>query len=153
VRATSVGGTGDISKKERIVVIPARATDALSSVDIPATSTSSIFPWPPTRYDTGRRVCMQQDEERSLFTVAEVARQLGISENTVRSAIKRGSLGVERVSPRLNMVTAQAIAEYRQAHLGKRGGYRGRQTAIVAAPVDERTRDAGAEDGQERRQT
>jgi len=139
--------------KERIVVIPAWATDALSSADIPATSTRSVLPWPPTRYDTGRRVCMQQDEERTLFTVAEVARQLGISENTVRSAIKRGSLGVERVSPRLNMVTAQAIAEYRQAHLGKRGGYRGRQPAIVATTVDEHARDAGAEDGQERRHT
>jgi len=139
--------------KERVVVIPARATDALSSADTHTTSTSSVLRWPPTRYDTGRRVCMQQDEERTLFTVAEVARQLGISENTVRSAIKRGSLGVERVSPRLNMVTAQAIAEYRQAHLGKRGGYRGRQTAIVAATVDEHARDAGAEDGQERRHT
>ncbi len=91
---------------------------------------------------------MQQDEERTLFTVAEVARQLGISENTVRSAIKRGSLGVERVSPRLNMVTAQAVETYRQKHLGKRGGYRGRQP--VAA--DEAAHDTSAEDTHERKE-
>jgi len=90
---------------------------------------------------------MHQDEGRSLFTVAEVARQLGISENTVRSAIKRGSLDVERVSPRLNMVTAQAIEKYRQKHLGQRGGYRGRRTSST----DDHAHDAGADNGQERR--
>jgi hypothetical protein len=49
---------------------------------------------------------------------------LGVSPNTVRSAIKRGIMAYEQINPRLNMVTLEAIEAYRRERLGQRGGYR-----------------------------
>jgi hypothetical protein len=49
---------------------------------------------------------------------------LGVSPNTVRSAIKRGVMAYEQINPRLNMVTLEAIEAYRHERLGQRGGYR-----------------------------
>ncbi len=60
-------------------------------------------------------------EQRSLFTTAEAAEKLGVAHPSVKSAIRLGTLKAERINPRLNMVTAEAIEEYRRNHLGKRG--------------------------------
>ncbi len=59
--------------------------------------------------------------QHPLFTTAEAAAQLGIAHDTVRGAIRAGTLAVVRVTPRLNMVTADAIAAYRRDHLGRVG--------------------------------
>jgi len=70
---------------------------------------------------------------------------LGVSPNTVRSAIKRGVMAYEQINPRLNMVTVEAIEAYRRERLGQRGGYRpgaGRRPR----PTDETSPTAPAED-------
>jgi len=70
---------------------------------------------------------------------------LGVSPNTVRSAIKRGIMAYEQINPRLNMVTVEAIEAYRRERLGQRGGYRpgaGRRPR----PTDETATTAPAED-------
>jgi len=62
---------------------------------------------------------------------------LGVSPNTVRSAIKRGVMTYEQINPRLNMVTVEAIEAYRRERLGQRGGYRpgaGRRAQPTAEP-------------------
>lgn len=80
-----------------------------------------------TRYDRGdttkgrTRVQEGEGEGRTLFTTAEAAAQLGISQGTVKTAVRLGTLPVERISPRLNLITAEAIAAYRRAHLGRQG--------------------------------
>jgi len=63
-------------------------------------------------------------EGRPLYTTTEAAAMLGVSPNTVKSAIKRGVLAHEAIHPRLNMVTLEAIETYRRERLGQRGGYR-----------------------------
>jgi hypothetical protein len=60
-------------------------------------------------------------EERTLFTTAEAAAMLGISPQAVRTAAWIGTLDVERINPRLNMVTRAAIEAYRRDHLGQQG--------------------------------
>ncbi|HET8627463.1 MAG TPA: helix-turn-helix domain-containing protein [Thermomicrobiales bacterium] len=60
-------------------------------------------------------------EERTLFTTAEAAAMLGISHVAVKSAAYNGTLAVVRVNPRLNMVTREAIEDYRRDHLGRVG--------------------------------
>ncbi len=85
----------------------------------------------PTRYDRGDttrgRRCVQEGEgeERTLFTTAEAAAQLGISQGAVKMAIVQGTLKAQRINPRLNMVTAASIAAYRRDHLGRRGRPKG----------------------------
>ncbi len=85
----------------------------------------------PTRYDRGDttrgRTCMQEGtgEGRTLFTTAEAAVQLGISHGAVKTAIVQGTLQAQRINPRLNMITAAAIAAYRRDHLGQKGRPKG----------------------------
>ena len=59
--------------------------------------------------------------EGTWYTTAQAARELGIAHDTVRSAIRLGTLRAVRVTPRLNMVPAAALEEYRRAHLGRTG--------------------------------
>jgi len=63
-------------------------------------------------------------EGRPLYTTAQAAEMLGVSLNTIQDAIRRGVLAHEHISPRLNMVTLDAIEAYRRERLGQRGGYR-----------------------------
>jgi len=63
----------------------------------------------------------RMSKERTLFTVAEAAAQLGISPETLRTAARVGKLAVIRVNPRLNMVAPEAIEAYRRDHLGRVG--------------------------------
>ncbi len=67
---------------------------------------------------------MSDGERRTLFTTAEAATMLGIAHDTVKNAIRRGVMACERINPRLNMVTLEAIETYRRERLGQRGGYR-----------------------------
>ncbi len=100
----------------------------------------------PTRYDRGDttrgRRCVQQEgegEERTLFTTAEAAALLGIKQSTVKVAVRLGTLQVERVSPRLNLITAASIEAYRRTHLGRRGrpkGAKNKPAASTTAPAD-----------------
>ncbi len=73
------------------------------------------------------------DGERTLFTTAEAAAKLGVAHQSVRSAIRLGTLKAVRINPRLNMVTAEAIDEYRRDHLGK-VGRRPRESRAGDAP-------------------
>jgi len=84
---------------------------------------------PRTRYPT------DMEHERTLFTTAEAAAQLGISQNAVQNAIQRGTLEHVAISPRLNMVTRDGIEAYRRAHLGQVGRppRRKRRTQTAAA--------------------
>lgn len=77
------------------------------------------------------------EQTRTLFTTAEAAQQLGIAHISVKSAIRLGTLTVQRINPRLNMVTAEAIETYRRDHLGRRGR-RPRRTAATEL-VEHRT--------------
>jgi len=61
------------------------------------------------------------NEERTLFTTTEAARQLGISPSTVKDAIATGTMDYVPIHARLNMVTQQAIEAYRRDHLGQQG--------------------------------
>jgi len=94
----------------------------------------------PARYDRGDttrgRTCMQEGagEGRTLFTTAEAAAQLGISHGAVKTAIVQGTLQAQRINPRLNMITAAAIAAYRRDHLGQKGRPKGAKNKPKAAP-------------------
>ncbi len=77
-------------------------------------------PRPPRLYPT-----VMSNEEPTLFTVAQAAAQLGISPETLRTAARVGKLRVQRMNPRLNLVTPEAIEEYRRTHLGRQGRPKG----------------------------
>ena len=75
-------------------------------------------PWP-------RLYPARMNEDHTLVTVAEAAAQLGISPETLRTAARVGTLKVEKFSPRLNLVTPEAIEAYRRTHLGRQGRPKG----------------------------
>ena len=54
------------------------------------------------------------------LTTAEAAQALGLSQATIKLAITRGTLKAVKVS-RINMITPEALEEYRREHLGKQG--------------------------------
>jgi len=80
-----------------------------------------------------------QGHGRTLFTTAEAAAMLGIAHETVKAQIRLGQLPAERINPRLNMITAAAIEEYRRTHLGRRGRPKGakNKNASTTAPADD----------------
>ncbi len=110
----------------------------------------SAFPR-STRYDKGDttrgRTGVPKDQERALFTTAEAAAQLGISQATVKTAVSLGTLRAERVNPRLNLITAEAIEEYRRDHLGRQGRPKGAKNKNAST-----TADNSATEGKERHQ-
>ncbi len=59
--------------------------------------------------------------EGTWYTTAQAAEKLGLSHNTIRTAIRLGTLKATLINPRLNVVTAEALEEYRREHLGRRG--------------------------------
>ncbi len=84
-------------------------------------------------------------EERTLFTTAEAAAMLGISPQAVRTAAWIGTLQVEKINPRLNMVTREAIEAYRRDYLGRVGRPSRKKAAATrkaAAPRDDRDQTA-----------
>jgi len=60
-------------------------------------------------------------EKRTLFTTVQAAEILGIDQKSVQSAIMRGTLESELLSPRLRVVSQAAIDAYRANHLGQVG--------------------------------
>ncbi len=99
------------------------------------------------RYDKGQEggADVFDSEGRPLYTTAQAAEMLGVSLNTIQDAIRRGVMAHQRISPRLTMVTLEAIEAYRRERLGQRGGYRpgaGRRPR----PTDETATTAPAED-------
>jgi len=93
---------------------------------ITRTPPPSVHALSSRRYDEGMDeehplFTTAEGTQHPLFTTAEAAAQLGIAHDTVRGAIRAGTLAVVRVNPRLNMVTADAIAAYRRDHLGRVG--------------------------------
>ncbi len=95
----------------------------------------------PRRYHGGMA------EERTLFTTAEAAAMLGITHDAVKMAVRVGTLSVERINPRLNLVTRAAIEAYRRDHLGREGRPKGAKnkpkvtkttrTRATHQPIDE----------------
>jgi len=104
-----------------------------------------------TRYhkgDTRRgraRVPEGEGQGRTLFTTAEAAAQLGITHDAVKMAVRVGTLPVERINPRLNMITAEAIEAYRRNHLGREGRPKGAKNKPKASASAENP-SAGRED-------
>jgi len=107
----------------------------------------------PARYPSGEdaiatkggaRVAEDEGEERTLFTTAEAAAQLGITQATVKTAITLGTLKVVRIHARLNMVTAAAIEEYRRAHLGQQGRPKGARNRPKSAADEDGAGETGA---------
>ncbi len=78
---------------------------------------------PPTRELRLRRYPrgMERDEERTHFTTTEAAALLGITQQGVHSAIRRGHLQTELVNPRLRLIPRRAIEAYRRDRLGQVG--------------------------------
>jgi len=107
------------------------------------------------RYDKGQEggADVFDSEGRPLYTTAQAAEMLGVSLNTIQDAIRRGVMAHQRISPRLTMVTMEAIETYRRERLGQRGGYRpgaGRRPkptadASTTAPAEDLS--AGGQDG------
>lgn len=58
--------------------------------------------------------------EHGWMTTEEVAQTLGMSQDSIRHAIARGTLKAIKVS-RINMITPDALDEYRREHLHKQG--------------------------------
>ncbi len=58
---------------------------------------------------------------RTLLTTMEAASTLGISRYAVISAIRRGALRADLVSPKLYLVDSRDVERYRQIHLGGQG--------------------------------
>jgi len=73
--------------------------------------------------------------ERTHLTIAETARELGLTPDGVHSAIRRGQLDTELVNPRLRLVPRQAIDTYKQEHLGHVGRPRRKKRRKRAAPA------------------
>jgi len=75
-------------------------------------------------------------DDKKMYTTAQAARELGISPNTLRGAIKRGRITVERLTPRLSLVPQDEIEKYRNLYLGKRVGARSRRQMVATSPDD-----------------
>jgi len=75
----------------------------------------------PTPRHHARRYARSMTEKRTLFTTVQAAEILGIDQKSVQSAIMRGTLESELLSPRLRVVSQAAIDAYRAHHLGQVG--------------------------------
>jgi excisionase family DNA binding protein len=56
-----------------------------------------------------------------LVTVARAAEELGVSPNTIRSAIMRGHITPVQLHKRTNLIPRSEIERYRHERLGRRG--------------------------------
>ncbi len=79
---------------------------------------------PATRYAESMPKKHTQDDPLytvARYTTAQVAEMLGLSRVTIQSAIHRGRLASELVSPRVRLISQAAIDAYRANHLGQVG--------------------------------
>ena len=108
--------------------------------------------WPRGRYDRvnstwGRDWVPLEIEGATYYTTAEAAAQLGVSHSAIRFAIANGTLASVEVNPRLNMVSAASLEQYRRAHLGRRGRPKGsRNKAKDPPPAHEAPRPGTGEE-------
>jgi len=72
--------------------------------------------------------------ERTAVTVAEAARELGVTYTSLASAIRRGTLDSELVNPRLRTISRQALEAYRRKYLVR--GVTSHDMASTSAPAD-----------------
>lgn len=84
--------------------------------------------------------------ERTAVTVAEAARELGVTYKSLASAIRRGTLDSELVNPRLRTISRHALEAYRRTHLGQGGGLSD-AVASTSVPGDLTIADAARELG------
>jgi excisionase family DNA binding protein len=64
----------------------------------------------------------EEDRQREMFTVAEVAQLLGLSVRGVQDRIKKGEMQAEKITPRLYLVHRNEIERWKP--VGKRKGGR-----------------------------
>lgn len=75
-----------------------------------------------------------------LLTIAETARELGLTPATVRNAIARGALQAVHIDARTNAVARQEVERYRRENLRRRGPKAkdtAQQPADAPAPPEE----------------
>lgn len=108
--------------------------------------------WPRGRYDRvntaqGRDWVPLEIESATYYTTAEAAAQLGVSHSAIRFAVANGTLESVEINPRLNMVSAASLEQYRRTHLGRRGRPKGsRNKAKAPPPAPEAPRPGTAEE-------
>jgi len=123
-----------------------------------ATMTSAIAPvWvlslsgrPATRYAESMPKKHTQDAPLytvARYTTAQVAEMLGLSRVTIQSAIHRGRLASELVSPRVRLISQAAIDAYRANHLGQVGQPTRKRQQMLNKLAEAQARKAAAADG------
>ncbi len=93
----------------------------------------------PARKPRPTRYAKTMTHERTLFTTAEVAAMLGLSQYAIKSAIRRGTLESVLASPHVRLISQTAIDTYRREHLGHVGRparKKRRKRAGAAAPEE-----------------
>ncbi|HKO24305.1 MAG TPA: DNA-binding protein [Chloroflexota bacterium] len=58
---------------------------------------------------------------RELVSVADAAKELGVTPDALRGAIMRGTLSPVRIDRRTNMLERAEVERYRREHFGQRG--------------------------------
>ncbi len=81
------------------------------------------------------------------YTTAQVAQMLGLERVTIQSAIHRGRLESELMSPRVRLISQAAIDKYRANHLGQVGQPSRKRQRMLDKLAEEHARTAGAADG------
>ncbi len=81
------------------------------------------------------------------YTTAQVAQMLGLERVTIQSAIHRGRLESELMSPRVRLISQAAIDKYRANHLGQVGQPSRKRQRMLDKLAEEHARTAAAADG------
>jgi len=105
---------------------------------------------PATRYAESMPKKHTQDDPLytvARYTTAQVAEMLGLSRVTIQSAIHRGRLASELVSPRVRLISQAAIDAYRANHLGQVGQPTRKRQQMLNKLAEAQARKAAAADG------
>ncbi len=123
----------------------ATLTPAIASVCV-----LSLSGCPATRYAESMPKKHTQDDPLytvARYTTAQVAEMLGLSRVTIQSAIHRGRLASELVSPRVRLISQAAIDAYRANHLGQVGQPTRKRQQMLNKLAEAQARKAAAADG------
>jgi len=60
-----------------------------------------------------------QPEASEFYTFAQAAAELGLAYDTVKDAVRRGTIPVLTYGPRMHLITRTALDDYRRDHLRK----------------------------------
>jgi len=105
---------------------------------------------PATRYAESMPKKHTQDDPLytvARYTTAQVAEMLGLSRVTIQSAIHRGRLASELVSPRVRLISQAAIDAYRANHLGQVGQPTRKRQQMLNKLAEVQARKSAAADG------